>query len=270
MQAYGHLGDITGGPAIINMGDYRGAIVWFGKAAAIAQQMLDADPSNALARSDAGIAYSRLGISQAMAGEHRQALETFERAEPRLLSALAAAPESEIVALSLAFTYRFKAQSLAALDEDRAGIEVLRRSLDLCRAWLAKEPMNLSWNHLRWLEQGLLATTLASAGETDEALSQARSLLNNVWRTKLPNDLAPHAYVARALAANGVVHMILARRTSPETRVPEYRTAADFYRQALDEWRLYPNHLKEPSLGDFRRVESALAEVQRELQKAGK
>ena len=33
MEAYGHLGDLTGGPAVdwSICGDYRGAIGWFGK-----------------------------------------------------------------------------------------------------------------------------------------------------------------------------------------------------------------------------------------------
>ena len=265
MLSYGHLGDVTGGPAVINLGDYRGAVAWFGKAAAIAERLSGADPSNALARSDAGIANSRIGISQTAAGEYRQALETFRRAEPLLISALAAAPKSQIVAQSLAFMYRFKAQALHALGDDRAAIEVLRHSLDTCRAWLAKEPENTSWNHILWFEQEQLAMALAATGATDEALQQARSALEAVRHVHIPNDLAAHAYAARALWANAGIHSIRAKRMSADARKAEYRVAVGFYRQALDEWRLHPNRMKEPYLSDMRRTESEFAEAGRKL-----
>ena len=80
--------------------------------------------------------------------------------------------------------------------------------------------------------------------------------------------MAAQAYLARALAANGAVHLSMARRASPEVRVPEYRMAADLDRQAVDEWRLYPNRMKEPYLGEISQTESELAEAERELQKA--
>ena len=63
----GHLGDVTGSPAFRGMGDYRGAVVWYGKALAIARQTAAADTSNAAAHSDEGIALMRMGISQVAA-----------------------------------------------------------------------------------------------------------------------------------------------------------------------------------------------------------
>ena len=270
MEGYGHLGDVTGGPAVINMGDYRAAIGWFGKAAAIAEKMAAADPSNVLALSDSGTAWGRVGESQAAAGDYGGALETFKRAEPILLKALATAPESRIVAQTLAFLYDYKARAFHALGDEAAEAENLQHALDLCRSGLKKEPANASWNHMAWWSRGMLAISLALRGDTNGGLAQAQQVLETVHNSPVPNDVSTHAYLARALDANGSVHALIAKRESGETRVSEWRTAADYYERAVGEWQLYPYHEKEPGVVDFRRTEAGLEEARRELRVASR
>src|SRR5580658_5415607 len=155
-----------------------------------------------------------------------------------------------------------------ALEETGAetqAIEVLRHAADMCRAGLRKDPANISWNHMLWRMQPLLAAALALDGQSEAALREAQSVLETVRRTRRPSDLAAQAYLARALTANGTVHSILAKRTPNVTRVAEWRTAAGFYRGAMDAWQQFPNRTKEPYLGFMRRSEAGLAEAEREL-----
>lgn len=263
MESYGHLGDLTGGPAVINMGDYRAAIGWFGKAAAIAEKMAAADPSNVLALSDVGTAWGRVGESQTAAGDFGEALGSFKRAETPLRNALATAPENRIVAQTLAFLYEYKARAFHAMGDETASAESLQRALELCHAGLKKDPTNSSWNHMAWWAGDMMALSLASRGNTGEALAEAQKALEAARVSPIKNDLAAHAYLARALDANGGVHAVLAKRSSGEARVSEWRAAADYYGRAMGEWQLYPNRGKDPNAVDFRRTEAGLAEARR-------
>lgn len=264
MMAYGHLGDVTGGSSTMTLGDYRGAVAWYAKAAAIADKMMAADPSNMLARRDAGIARSRIGIAQTEAGEFREALETFRQAEPILAAAYAATPENVNSGANLAFLLVKKGVALHGAGDETGAIQALRRSAELCRAGLRKDAANLSFHHMLWVGDDYLAVALASKGQADEALAQAGQLLAEVRRTHLPNDVVAPAYLARALASNGHVHGILAKRAPAGSRVAEWRAAADFFRQAEAEWQSFPNRAQEPYASDARRTADLLADAERE------
>jgi hypothetical protein len=186
----------------MNLGGYRGVIEWYRKAAVIAQKMTAADPFNLLARDDVGMVWTRIATSQTEAGEYREALESFQRAEPIM-----------------------------------AGV--------MCRAGIKKDPANPSWNHILWRDQALLAAALASDGQSEAALTEAHSLLETVRHL---TSRATQSYLACALTANGTVHSILAKLASDGSRVTEWRTAAGFYRGAMDAWQQFPNRTKEPCL----------------------
>ncbi len=113
--AYGHTGDLTGSPLVINMGEYREAVVWYRKAAAIARLMAAADPSNVQARNDEGTALMRIGTSQTAAGENRDALESLQRAEAILAPLRDASPASDTLAQRFATKNLYKGRALHAM-----------------------------------------------------------------------------------------------------------------------------------------------------------
>ena len=61
MLAYGHVADMLGSPFLSSLGDSKGALENYRKAARIAESMNAADPSNKLARRDLGMVYMRIG-----------------------------------------------------------------------------------------------------------------------------------------------------------------------------------------------------------------
>ena len=82
--------------------------------------MAAADPSNVLALSDVGTAWARVGESETAAGDYREALKSFKRAEPPLRNALATTPESRIVAQTLSFLYEYETRALHAMGDPGA------------------------------------------------------------------------------------------------------------------------------------------------------
>lgn len=245
--AYGHLGDLTGTPLFQTLGDYRGGVGWYRKAAAIAHQMAAADPSNIQARNDEGTALMRIGVSQMAARENREALESLKRAETLLEPLRTASPASVPLAGRLAIVFEYRGRALLALGENAAGIESLRRSLDICRGVLNAHPGEASCLSQVWLNQDALAPALAAAGDSAGARKEAQDVLESVSRPENLRAPTGRAHLARALAANGAVCSILA----------DPKQAADFYRRAVAQWRAIPN-LTEPYLGEMHEAERAL------------
>jgi tetratricopeptide (TPR) repeat protein len=254
--AYGHLGDLTGTPLFQTLGDYRGGVSWYKKAAAIAHQMAAADPSNIQARNDEGTALMRIGASQTAAGENREALESLERAEILLEPLRTASPASVPLAGRLAIVYEYRGRALLAVGENAAAIGSLRRSMDICRGVLNAHPAEMSCLRQVWLNQDALAPALAAAGDGAGARKEAQDVLESVSSSgnlRVPSD---RAHLARALAANGAVYAILKDR----------KQAAEFYRRAVAEWHGIPK-LTEPYVGEMRATERALKDGTRDFRR---
>jgi eukaryotic-like serine/threonine-protein kinase len=260
--AYGHLGDLTGSPLFPSLGNYRDGVAWYQKALAIAQQMAAADRSNVQARNDEGTALLRIGASQTAAGEHRAALESLQRAEDFLVPLHNASPASQSLAERVGLIYQYQGRALAAMDDNVAAIEALRRSLDICQAFL-RDHASPTCRHAVWTNQGYLALALVSTGDAEGGLRKSQEVLESV--NKAVGEPAMPAYRARALAANGAVRVVLAKRASGDGRLAEWRAAADYYQRSLAEWRTYPGSGSEPFASEIHQAEAALTVSQRAL-----
>jgi tetratricopeptide (TPR) repeat protein len=229
--------------------------------------MAAADPSNAQARNDEGTALMRIGVSQTAAGENRAALETLERAETLLLPLRAGSPADVPLAQRLAVLYEYQGQALEALGEHTAAIAGLRRSIAICDAVIKVHP-DVSCQHAIWTDRGLLAAALAAIGDTAAALRESQNVLDSVRRAENQHNTGARPYLARALVANGTVCAVLAKRASGAERTAAWRTAADYYRRAVGEFKaLHPE--TEPYLGYARQADAGLAESERALKTPG-
>ena len=262
--AYGHLGDVTGSPLFLTLGDYRGAQVWYRKALSLAEKMGESDPSNAQARSDQGQALLRIATSQVAAGDYRAGLETLTRVEKMVAPLLAASPGNVPLARNLALVYEYRGIALRALADYPGAIDSLRRVLPVCEAVL-KGHTDTSCRHIVWQAHDELALALAAAGEDAAALKEGESLvrMGDRW-PESARDASLHAYLARALAANGGVHAILARRAAGKQRAPHWLAAADFYRRAVQEFEAY-QPTADTALSEMRKAQSSLTECERAL-----
>jgi tetratricopeptide (TPR) repeat protein len=263
--AYGHLGDLTGSPLFASLGDYREGVAWYRKAAAIARQMAAAAHSNAQARNDEGTALLRIGASQAAAGENREALESLRQAEALLAPLRAPSPASVSLMQRVVMIDEFRGRAFEALGEHSAAIEALQRSLAVCRTVLANRP-DPTCRHTAWSDQILLAQALASSGDTAAGLRESEGALDAVMHSGDPDDPTLPAYRARSLAEIGTMHMIMAKHSAGPM---EWRTAADFYRRAVAEWRTFPGRAQEPFRGEMRQAEAGLGESERAIKTSG-
>jgi eukaryotic-like serine/threonine-protein kinase len=265
--AYGHLGDLTGSPMFASLGDYRGSVVWYRKAAAIARQMAAADHSNVQARTDEGTALLRIGASQTAAGENREAKESLRQAEALLAPSRAASPASVPLAERVALIYQYQGRAFEALGENAAATEALRRSLDVCRAVIANHA-DPTCRHAVWTDQAYLATALASMGDRAAGLRESQDALDSVMHPADARDPTLPAYRARALAGIGAVHVVLAKCSTGDGRLTEWRAAAGYYRRAVVEWRTFPGWTREPFVGEMRQAQAALAASERAMRGA--
>jgi len=259
--AYGRVGDLTGSPLFLTVGDYRGSLPWYEKALAIARQMAAADPSNAQARSDEGIALMRIGTSEVAAEEYRRGIESLKRAEELLAPLRAASPSNDSLVHGLATIAQYRGSALNALGEYSGAAEQLRRSVAICDSMLSVR-QDVSCRHTTWSSRRMLAVALAGAGDRAGSLAEAKNSLEMVERAENRRDATLHAYLGRVLAANAQVYVILAKRSSGREKDSDWRAAEDFYWRALAEFDLH-RPMSEPYSGDVRRAEAGLAECVR-------
>lgn len=262
MMISGHLGDITGSPMFMSLGDYRTGAMWYEKAVEIARKMAAADPSDKEAQDNEGTAVDRLGGSQQAAGQSRAAIESFNQAEALLTPLFNASPNSMTLKQRLSSVHLYRARAYRDLHETRLEIDDLQKALRECSPDI-RNHSSLSCPHLFWMAEYELAVALAKAGDIPGALRAGAKVLEEVRHPDNPKDNALPAYVARVLAANGAVHLEAARNRKGEEQMRERRAAADFYRQAVAQWERFPHSGFEPYHTDMEQAKAGLAEAER-------
>jgi tetratricopeptide (TPR) repeat protein len=262
--SYGHLGDVTGSPSFLNLGDYRRAVVWYGKALAIAKQMVAADPSNKTARLDEGMALARMSVSQVAAGDTRPALETMKRATAILEPMHAASPQNITMIQNLAVLYNQRGVALNALGDHKGALASYQQGMGICAA-LLKSRYDVSCTHSVWMSRRRMASTLALMGDSAGALREGKISLELIEGPESRKEPQRHGYRARALASNGEVYVTFAKRAAGPERVADWHTAADFYKRAITEYQLHKSNA-EPYLGEARQAQASLAECERAVQ----
>jgi hypothetical protein len=141
----------------------------------------------------------------------------------------------------VALIYQYRGRALEARGEHAAAIEALRGSLDACGVVLVNH-VDGTCRHVVWMVRVLLAQALVSVGDTAAGLKESEDALEGTTHP---------------------VHMILAKRSTGEERVAEWRAAAGYYKRAVVEWRTFPNWRQEPFLDEMRQAGAALAESER-------
>jgi len=260
--AYGHLGDITGSPLFVGAYDYRGGVVWYRKAAAIAAKMAEADPSNVQARSDEGVALARVGSSLEAAGDDRAALDSFRQAEALLGPLFAASPENQSLAERVSLLYLFRGRSLLKLGDNPHALDSLERVVSVCRVVLKAHTSGQCQLSI-WTGTAFLASSLAAAGRLDEALREADEAIKYADRARSISSPNAGKYAARAFAAQGDVRLAMAKRASGADRAAQFHSAAESFRNALASWRKVPAEEKRSCTPELHHAEAGLAEATR-------
>jgi eukaryotic-like serine/threonine-protein kinase len=237
---YGHIGDATGSPFTSSQGNYQAAIEWYSKAQAIAEKMSQADPSDARARLDYGIAMMRIGASETAAGNARGALVSLNRSAAILDPLAGEASVNTSSFTQIAVLHEYLARALETIREPDAALSHWNRSLDVCQRILAINGAQRVCRKQEVVDRVGIAKLLAARGDTDGALSQAALARDRSEILRTGTYKLDQAYWPRALAGSGGVYLILARRAgaSDDSRAI-WRQAAEYYRRAVAEWKPY-------------------------------
>lgn len=262
MMTWGHLGDNTGSPMFLSLGDFRTGAMWYEKAVAMARKMAVADSADREARNDEGTALVRLAAAQQAAGQTRAAIETFRQSEALLTPLFNASPRSMTLKQRFAAVHLYRARAYRDLNDTPHEIEDLRKALKACSPDI-RNHSSLSCPHIVWLGEDALAVALAKTGDIEGATREAAKVLEEVRHPDNPNDATLPAYLARALAANGAVHLLAATHRTGEQRTRERRAAAGYYRQALAHWNRTPHNTFETYHTEMEQAKAALAEAER-------
>ncbi len=249
MFAYGHVGDRLGSSnsSTDKLGDLPGAFEAYGKMAQQAKFLYDADPADARALGDYGIALLRLGRVTPPAGPLKR--ETLERSRELLNRAASANPQNRTIAVHIIWAETELGDYAAAIAK---GEKTIGGALD-------------DSSILRTMEGAVrpLAEEQARSGRRVEALATLDHSLR--WAKKM-DAVAPQTYtvfvvVARAWQTAGSVYAILADGETGERAAEDREAARVWYGRALDEWRKmeHDKAFLPPYPAEMKAAEQALA-----------
>jgi serine/threonine protein kinase/tetratricopeptide (TPR) repeat protein len=227
MFAYSHVGDTLS--KAINFhddsGDLPGAFQAYGKMAEQAAFLYEADPADARALGDYGIALLRLGKVTPPAGSLRR--QTLERSRELLNRAAAANPQNRMIATHIIWVETELGNYAVAIAR---GEKMLSGALD-------------DWTVQRILAGAVrpLAEEQAHSGQRVEAVATLDHSIH--WAEKM-DTAAPRTFeakaivgVARAWQTAGSVYAILAGLETGQQAAADREKARAYYRRALDDWR---------------------------------
>lgn len=249
MFAYGHVGDTLSNSIYghDSPGDYPGAFQAYGKMAEQAKFLYDADPADARALGDYGIALLRLGRVTPAAGPLRR--ETLERSRELLHRAAAGNPQNRTIATHVIWVETELGDYAAAIAK---GEKTMSGAPD-------------DFSVLRLMEGAVrpLAEEQARGGQRAQALATLDHSLH--WAGKadaaVPRTAAVFIVVARAWQTAGSVYAMLAGGETGQRADGDREAARDWYRRALEEWRKLEHDVAfvPPFPAEMKAAEQALA-----------
>jgi tetratricopeptide (TPR) repeat protein len=199
MLAYGHIGDTLGSPFLFNLGDPRGAREYYGKAAKIAEAMVETDPSDKQAQIDLGIVLARIGTVLEAPGDVAESLAALNRAAGILEPLYASATNNGTYSVQLSLLYEYRGQRLRQSGDDAAALASYRRSLDIYAKMLSTRKDDRGALRQQLVDNGAVASLLARAGDRERALRTGREAVSAAERFVVGRTGSDLSYVPRSL-----------------------------------------------------------------------
>jgi len=270
MVVYGHIGDLLGNPWFNNLGQPAEAIVYYRKAAAIAESMAQADPRNGLAQYDLASALMRQGIIAPPRDGITDSLRTLRRA--MAIEETLRVQDSKNVrhAENLAVLYEYIGTRLADLGDREAALESYRQSLALAQSLSAEAPGRISVRYQILVDYHWLSRLHAEAGDRAGAVELAQAAIAAVRRFEKENAGAASLpqYAARTRQWLGEVYRRLAESAagSAAQRAADWRAARAAFAESVEAWqKIAAANAPGKLAGEQRESRTGLAECDRQL-----
>jgi serine/threonine protein kinase len=195
MIVYGHVGDMLGSPFTGCLGDYRGALDYYQKAADIAEDMRRTDPSDRRAAFDVAMIWTRIGATRQAVGDPAQSNADLERAISQFESLMAGSPGNAPYSRGMAMAYEYRGRNMWLLGNHSAAINWYRKSLSLTDILLKARASDTTARVQQIATEGPLATLLALEGNQAEALRLADRVVKDANELQ---DVRRTIHVARS------------------------------------------------------------------------
>ncbi|HEV3197022.1 MAG TPA: hypothetical protein VGZ73_03920, partial [Bryobacteraceae bacterium] len=233
--SYARLGDILAG-AFESLGDTQGAIGYYRKSMALANEMLAKDPTSKTAQSDLANLKVRLGSVLSSDDQRQESLALLSEALASLDAGLAASPKNALLRFSAANVLSLMAVRLRSADPVRA-LECARRAIAHLTA--PGVPASAEFQGRIAVTRQLTAVLLAEADDRSGALEQSRQARNAYERQAGSASPGAQGTGPRYWRYAGEMYYVLARKkeASPDQRLADWRAARDAYGRSAAEWR---------------------------------
>jgi len=272
--AYERLGNYSGHPRSINLGDRQAALKYFQQAFALEEELVAADPKNAQARLGLADSYERLAGLLAES-DPAQSAQLYRQALALTRALLEAAPNEFRYLTRHANYLSSLAAPLRRLGDRQGALEQVRQSLEILQPLAAKDPTDGELQNDLHAAFTALADTLLNAGDRAGALEHYRQALTlaETSAAAKPADLYAQWRLADSYASLGQYHATLAAAPkAPLTeRIASWREARAWRQKSLAVWDGWGQHAVSSVFNTTRREQAAraLAQCEAALTKLG-
>ena len=262
---YNWMGNYSGHPMFINLGDQATALDYYRQGLVISEELAAADPKNAFARLDLAISYGKMGdiVSDA---DPKQGAEFYRKALTLTRGLLELRPGEFGYLRRQAGFLRNLATPLGKLGDRRGSLQSLRLALETLQILSVKNPTSAEvradlYTTLNAL--GDLALETRDFGGASENYRQALAIAETSSAAN-PSDL--HALWRLADSYSRFGALDAARASEPggpaAGRVARWREARAWYQKSLDVWDRWYQHAASSAFNTSRRDRAARALAQ--------
>lgn len=252
------LGNLSGNPRFINLGETRAALQYYREALAIAEQLAALDPKSALARRDLAGGY-RLTAEILTLDQPAQAVAQYRSALGVVREMLAAAPKETQLLRREAQSLKGQADAFRRMGDRQGALQNLRQSLQIWRDLLARDADNLKTRADMHAALLALADATLESGDLGGALAHYREALTLAETP--PVERSADLYVRWRLADSyaGLSRVAAARAAvAPAVqRLDLWREARQFAQQSLSLWEGWSQRAVSTSFDQRRREQAA-------------
>lgn len=253
MLGYSHIGDVLGSPTLANLGDIDGALVAYGKMAAIARELHQADPDDKRALADYGISLLRLANVMPPADPKRAA--TFRESIAVLDQAQAANPSNTMLGVNRTFVAYALGEYYAMAGQKDEALKWWRRSVEIAEPIAGAR--NSSSVKSLIVAYRRVANDAAARGRREEALATTRKAIAvgeaAATESNSADALGNRAAKPRAYAIAGEVY----------ERLGDAALAREWYQKSLEAWKPLTSKkgFRSVEKDDMEEVEAGLARL---------
>ena len=257
------LGNLSGNPRYINLGQTREALDYYRQSLAIAEQLAAMDAKNAFARRD--LAGGHRLVAEILTLERPgQAVERFRQSLGIVREMLAATPKDPQLLRRQAQYLKGLGDALRRLGDRTGALQSLSQSRLIWQDLLAGDPANLKTRadlHAALLS---LADTTLESGDHHNALTYYREALALAETPPVEQsaDLYVRWRLADSYAGLSRYHAARAAAVTPSERPGHWQEARQFAEKSLSLWEGWIKHAPSTEFDRRRREQAAYALAQ--------